>query len=238
MSRFDIGSQTREQRTGLLVVLGLASLFLWQTAIGSIVLYPFTILATWFHEMGHGLTAMLTGAEFERLLIYADGSGQALSRTPIDQSRLADALVAAGGPLGPPLAGAAFILASRTAKSSRIALAMLGGALLVSCLIWVRSGIGLAVLTPLGGGLLLLAWKGAREWARFAIQVLGVQAAISTWQHLGYLFTAGGVVGGAAHRSDTQVIADALLLPYWFWGGAISVAIALLLWWSLKRALR
>lgn len=238
MTRFDIGRQTREQRTGLLLVIGLASFFLWQTTIGSILLYPFTILATWFHEMGHGLATLLTGAEFERLLIYADGSGQAVSRTPIDQSRLADALVAAGGPLGPPLAGAGFILASRTAKASRIALATLGTALLLSCLIWVRSTVGLAVLAPMGIALVALAWKGSREWARFMIQVLGVQAAISTWQHLGYLFSRGGVVGGLAHRSDTEVIADALFLPYWVWGGAISIAIALLLWWSLMRALR
>ncbi|WP_229658112.1 M50 family metallopeptidase [Blastomonas marina] len=238
MTRFDIGRQTREQRAGLLVVIGLLSLLLWQTAIGSIVLYPFTILATWFHEMGHGLTSMLTGSEFERLVIYADGSGQSLSRTPVDQSRFADALVAAGGPLGPPLAGAGLILASRTAKSSRIALSILGAALLASCLIWVRSLVGLAVLAPFGAALLALAWKGSRDWSRFGVQVLGVEAAISTWQHLGYLFTAGGVVGGISQRSDTQVIADALVLPYWFWGGAISLGIALLLWWSLRRALR
>lgn len=238
MRRFDIGGQTRQQRAGLLVVIGLVSLFLWQTSIGSVLLYPFTILATWFHEMGHGLTAMLTGAQFERLLIYPDGSGQALSRIPVDQSRLALALIAAGGPLGPPLAGAGFILASRTEKASRTALAILAGALLLSCLIWVRSAVGWAVLVPIGAGLVWLAWKGPREWARLAIQVLGVQAAISTWQNLGYLFSRGGVVGGFAHRSDTQAIADVLVLPYWFWGGAISVAIALMLWWCLKRALR
>lgn len=237
MKCFDIGGQTREQRAGLLVVIGLVSLFLWQTAIGSILLYPFTILTTWFHEMGHGLAALLIGAEFEHLLIYADGSGQAQLRIP-DQSRLAPALVAAGGPLGPPLAGAGFILASRTARASRAAHAILGAGLIISCLVWVRSGIGLVVLMPMGVALLALAWKGPREWSRLAIQVLGIQAAISTWQHLGYLFSQGGVVGGLAHRSDTQAIADALLLPYWFWGGAISLAIALLLWWSLKRALR
>ncbi len=86
--------------------------------------------------------------------------------------------------------------------------------------------------------MLALAWKGSPEWSRFAIQVLGIQAAISTWQHLGYLFSQGGVVGGLAHRSDTQAIVDALFLPYWVWGAAISIGIAFLLWWSLRRALR
>jgi hypothetical protein len=45
---------------------------------------------------------MLTGRGFERLLIFADGSGVALSLRPTDGYRLTDALVAASGPLGPP----------------------------------------------------------------------------------------------------------------------------------------
>ena len=37
-------------------------------------------------------------------------------------------------------------------------------------------------------------------------------------------------------RSDTGKIADALFLPYWFWGGAITVAIVLMVWKSLQVA--
>ncbi len=74
-----LAGQDRRQRIGLLLGIALASVILWQTTLGSFLLYPFTILATWFHEMGHGLAALLTGREFERLQIFSDGSGVAES---------------------------------------------------------------------------------------------------------------------------------------------------------------
>lgn len=66
----------------------------------------------------------------------------------------------------------------------------------------------------------------------------GGQACISVWQQFGYLFSVGGSIGGELHRSDTNAIADALLLPYWFWGAAISAVIVVLLWWSFAVAFR
>src|SRR4051812_13031598 len=96
-----LADHDRRERVALLLGIALASIVLWQTMLGSLLLYPFTILATWFHEMGHGIAAMLRGRGFERLLIFADGSGFAVSLSPADGYRLTDALVAASGPLGP-----------------------------------------------------------------------------------------------------------------------------------------
>ena len=228
----------QRQRVALLLGIALASIVAWQTTLGSLLLYPFTILATWFHEMGHGIAAMLTGRGFERLLIFADGSGVAESLRPADGYGLTDALIAASGPLGPAIAGAALIVASRSSTATRSALAVLGVALVVSTLIWVRSPIGWLILPAMGIAIALLALRGPEPWRRFAIQLIGVQAAISAWQQFDYLFSPGGSAGGALHRSDTGAIADALLLPYWFWGAIISAAILALLWWSFSLAFR
>ena len=233
-----LASQDHRQRTRLLIGIALASVLLWQTMIGSLLLYPFTILATWFHEMGHGLAAMLTGSGFERLLIFPDGSGLALTTGPADRYGGTDALISAGGPLGPAIAGSLLIIASRTDKATRAALMVLGGALIVSTLIWVRSLTGWLVLPALGIAILALAARGSAPQRRFGIQLLGVQACISVWQQFGYLFSSGANVGGRLHRSDTAAIADVLLLPYWFWGAAISAAILALLWWSFTVAFR
>ena len=233
-----LAGQDQRQRALLLLGVALASILLWQTALGSLLLYPFTILATWFHEMGHGIAAMLAGRGFERLLIFADGSGVAESLRPADGYRLTDALVAASGPLGPAVAGALLIVSSRSATATRNALAVLGAALLLSTAIWVRSPAGWLVLPALGLAIAGLALRGSPPWQRFAIQLLGVQAAISAWQQFDYLFSPGGSVGGELHRSDTGAIADVLLLPYWFWGAAISGAILALLGWSFRLAFR
>lgn len=233
-----LGGQDHRQRIALLAGIAVVSILLWQTRIGSLLLYPFTILATWFHEMGHGIAAMLAGRGFDRLLIFADGSGVALSLRPADGYGVVDALVAASGPLGPAVAGALLIVSSRSATATRNALAVLGAALVLSTLIWVRTLTGWLILPALGIAIALLALRGSRSLQGFAIQLIGVQACIGAWQQFDYLFSPGGAVGGQVQRSDTGAIADVLLLPYWFWGAAISAAILALLWWSFRLAFR
>ena len=233
-----LAAQDRKHRVALLLGIALASIALWQTSLGSLLLYPFTILATWFHEMGHGLVAMLTGRGFERLEIFADGSGVAVSMRPSDGYGIVDVLIAAGGPLGPAIAGALLIICSRSAKATQYALGVLGAALILSTLIWVRSFTGWLVLPALGLAIGLLAQFASPSWQRFVIQLLGVQACISVWKQVDYLFSPGGNVGGQLQRSDTGAIADVLLLPYWFWGAGLSAAILALLGWSVWLAFR
>jgi hypothetical protein len=237
MSR-SLADQDHKQRAALLFAIALASVMLWQTALGSLLLYPFTILATWFHEMGHGIAAMITGRRFQSLQIFPDGSGVAQLLGPADGYRLTDALIAAGGPLGPAIAGALLIIASRTARTSSVALTLLGTALIVSTVIWVRSLTGWLFLPALGAAIFVLARSGSVSLQRFVVQLLGVQACISVWKQFGYLFSPGGSVGGRLHRSDTGAIADVLFLPYWLWGAIISAVIMALLWWSFKVAFR
>ena len=233
-----LGNQDHHERAGLLFGIALVSIVLWQTYVGSIVLYPFTILATWFHEMGHGIGAMLTGSRFEKLVIFSDGSGVATSLRPSDGYGVTDAFIAASGPLGPAIAGALLIIASRSAKATRRALTVLGAALIVSTVIWVRSPIGWILLPALGLGILVLALRGSQAWQRFGIQFLGVQACISVWKQFDYLFSAEGSVGETVRRSDTGAIADVLFMPFWFWGAVISAVALALLWWSFRIAFR
>ncbi|GAB5347675.1 M50 family metallopeptidase [Alteriqipengyuania sp. 357] len=228
--------QDRQKRVALLVILGLGSIMLWSTPFGALLLYPFTILTTWFHEMGHGIAAIFMGERFDHLVIYPDGSGVAVSEVSPGRNVVEDAIIAAGGPIGPALAGAALIASSRTLKGTQIALAALGAALILTTAIWVRSITGWAVLVPMGLAILLVARQAHADQQRFAIQLLGVQAIISVWAQSGYLFTEGGTLDGRPQVSDTGAIADALLLPYWFWGIALSALNVLLLWWSFRYA--
>ena len=233
-----LADQERRRRAILLLAIATTLIILWQTMLGSLLLWPLTILATWFHEMGHGIAGIVTGSRFERLLIFPNGSGVALMLTPAEGSRLKVALVAASGPVGPAIAGTLLIIASRSPSSTRSALIVLGIALILSTLIWVRSLTGWIVLPALGAAILALARHGTSSQRRLGIQVLGVQACISAWRQFSYLFSSGVSIGGELHRSDTGAIADAMLLPYWMWGIVISTAIVALLWWSMKLALR
>ena len=229
-------SEAGKQEVGVLVGLAFVSIVLWGSPWGGYLLYPFSILATWFHEMGHGLMAMLFGNDFEQLVIFPDGSGYALYFAESEPSRLSRAMIAAAGLLGPTAAGCALILASRTHRSTQVALVALGLALVLTTLIWVRSMTGWLILPALGMTSLALAFYGQEKYRRFAVQFLGVQGCISIYRDFGYLFSPGGFMEGRPQPSDTQHIADALFLPYWFWGGVITVIIGAMVIWSLKRA--
>jgi hypothetical protein len=108
-------------RMGLtwLIAAAIATIVLWQLPGGAYILYPFTILATWFHEMSHGLMALLLGGQFRKLEIFGDGSGVATYAMSLSLAPIGPALVAAAGPMGPPIAGSALILASRSFKTQR-----------------------------------------------------------------------------------------------------------------------
>lgn len=209
----------RRKTFQLLTISALLTVLLWQMPYGGLLLYPFTILATWFHEMGHGLTAMLLGGQFYKLEIFANGSGVA---THGSSGRLAMALVAAGGLLGPPIAGSAFIVSGRAPKGARLVLMLLGAVLLLSTLIWVRSAFGWLMLPLIGASLLVIGLKGPDWLQPLSVQFLGVQACISTFHQLDYLFMPSAHIGSSIMASDTGQIAAALLLPYWIWGSLIA----------------
>ena len=235
MYRVSPGSQA--EQVGRLLIAAVLVMFAPQLPFGNYLIYPFMILATWFHEMGHGLTALLFGYDFERLIIYSNGSGLAESSMPADASRFSRAMIAAGGPLGPSFIGSALILASAKAKLWRPALLVLSLIIAVSTLIWVRSTTGWIVLPAVAVGLALLAWKGGSGWIRFALQFLGMLAALSMFMSWDYLFMESARIGGQVILSDTGAIEANLFLPHWFWAMALIVTATLMIGASLRYAL-
>lgn len=229
------GSQA--EQVGRLVLAVVLVLFLPSLPFGTYLIYPFVILTTWFHEMGHGLAALMMGEEFTRLMIFADGSGVAESTRDPDALVFESAIIAAGGPLGPTLAGAALIVASAHRKAWRPALWFTAAAILASVIIWVRSPVGYAVLPLVGAGLALTAWKASDGFARFMLQFLGMLGAMSMLADFNYLFTEEVTMGGETMLSDTGNIERALLLPHWVWAAIILLISATVVGASLKYAL-
>ncbi|MDM7326917.1 MAG: M50 family metallopeptidase [Thermosynechococcus sp. Uc] len=229
----DVSANEKPRSALLLAIAALVTILLWQLPLGNYLLYPFTILATWFHEMGHGLTAVLLGGYFQELVIDPSGSGFARYGGEVLLGRLGHGLVALGGPLGPAIAGSIFILASRSPRATAICLKALGIVILASVFLWVRSLFGIVFMTGVGLAILLVAYRGNHWLKGLSIQFLGVQACISTFQQVGYLFTY--AIAGK-QLSDTGLLQQYLWFPYWLWGALIAVLTLGLLLWSLKVA--
>ena len=237
-SAFAGGTESQPNtRVGLIWLAAAAAVTvtLWQVPGGNYILYPFTILATWFHEMAHGTMALIMGGRFSKLLLFPDGSGLASYTGPLYLEPISLALVAAAGPLGPPLAGSALILTSRYRKGAALSLKVLAALLLISTVVWVRSLFGVVAILVMGIVVMLVALKGSPRVQTFAVQFLGVQACVSTYQQLGYLFT---YSAGPLGISDTGQMQQVLLLPYWFWGAVIAVSSFVILVQSLRLAYR
>ncbi len=119
---------------GRLALALIASLLLWNLPFGGVVLYPFKLLATWLHEMSHGLVMIVTGAGFDHVADLSRHQ-RAVVRGVEASGRSAPPSIAAAGYMGTPLWGAVLLVATPTARSARWALVAIGALLLVTAVI-------------------------------------------------------------------------------------------------------
>ena len=214
---------------------------------GRIIMYPFYILSTWFHEMGHSLTAMIFGSWYNPVTINMDGSGLTFHNADLALGRLGLAAVAAGGLLGTPIMGGTLILFGKTPKRARIGLYILSVFMLVSAGILMMipsiktldmaTIAGFAMVVVMGIIVFFVAKKAKPGISQFVIQFLGASACLFTIVRADYLFI-NEIDGNPAAVSDVGHISEHLLLPYWFWGGLILVISVIIMVGSLYLAFR
>lgn len=222
----------------IIIVYSIVTIVLWQFEIGRLIFYPFTVLGTWFHEMGHGLMALFLGGSFHSLEIYSNGSGLAKTSGDLFLGGIGRGLVAMAGPIGPTIAGAAFIACAKSEKASKIALIILTVLLIGSSLYWVRSWFGTPVILTFGIICLFAVIKGSDKFMKNLILFLGVQACLSVYISVDYLMTKQFTKGDELMMSDTGNMELYMLLPHWFWGGVIVFISVLAIWRSLKFTLK
>lgn len=189
---------------------------------------PLVLLSTLAHESGHGLTAILVGGRFLSLTLWPDGSGVAPWIGP--PSALPRAVVAAGGLVGPACAAALGFYLSQRLAWARPTLGVASGLLAVGLVLVVRGGFAWLYVASLAAALAAAARWARPTLARFVLVFLSVQLAASVFTRADYLFTPVAHTGQGTFPSDVAMIAEALWLPYWFWGalcGAFSLIVLL-----------
>jgi hypothetical protein len=208
---------SRQQLIFATVVIGIV----WQLPYGHELLYPLSLLATYAHELGHGLTALLCGAEFQSLVLYADGSG--LATWNGNPGRIASALIASGGLVGPTVAGVVLLLLSDSPRHARRMLGLLSVLVLVSIVLWLRNPFGIIFMLAVAAIFGLAARTLGDRGASFLLHVVAVTLCLSWFTDLSYMFSSYAIVGGRRMPSDSAHIAQALWLPFWFWGTLIAI---------------
>nr|WP_255216548.1 M50 family metallopeptidase [Pseudenhygromyxa sp. WMMC2535] len=202
------------------VVLTLALYFLpylWQP--GFYLGLPLIWLSTLVHELGHGFTAALLGAEFDKFVMYPDASGAATWSAGASFGPLRRALVAAGGLVGPAIVAALGFALARKPKPAQVTLLVGLFALAAIAVIVVRNGFGWAFVAGLGLIIGLLATRERPEVAQVGLVFLSTQLAMSVFSRGDYLFMEYADTAQGQMPSDVSQMADALFGPYWLWGG-------------------
>lgn len=221
-----------------MVLLGsvVLTLAVYIIPFGRIVGYPFLLLSTLVHEMGHGITAAAVGAHFHSFHMWPDGSG--VANIGGVSGRVSQAAVAAGGLVGPAIAAAMLFTVGRNTTLARISLGILGALLIVAELLVVRGMFAWVFVAILAGACLAIA-RQRREWlAQLTVVFLAVQLACSVFSRSDYLFTPVAHTSRGPMPSDVAMMAQALVLPYWFWGGLCALFSVAVLWAGLRHFCR
>jgi hypothetical protein len=227
-------------RSAILIAAALLFVISNWIPFGREALYPLTLFTTWVHEMGHGLTALVLGGQFDHLEIFRNAGGLAYTYA---RPGWPEALVSAGGLLAPPLVGALILAIVHGPRRARICLAFLAAALVASMAVYVRTPVGIIAMAAVALVLGYAAWRADPEHRVILAQFLAVVLALDTvTRMIGYAFMSHVQLNGSNDRTDAGNIADNLGGPIFVWGIVITVlALAMLgagAWFAWRRPAR
>lgn len=184
-------------QTALLVAMVAVIYALWSTPF----VYPLKMLVVFFHELSHGIAAMLTGGEIVRIELDARQGGLCVTR---GGWRF---LITSAGYLGSMLWGGAILVAAARTNFDRQIMAGLGALMLVAAVLWVRPFISFALVFVLLTGVAMVAasrWLG-EQGNDLLLRLIGLTSC---------LYAIADIKSDALDRdvpgSDAWVIADSL----------------------------
>ncbi len=226
------GDFSAHQTLSLIGLAGLTTLLIalipWLDPLN----YPFRLLLTLVHELGHGLAALLTGGDFIRFVIHSNGAGLAYTA---GGWRF---VVIPAGYLGVALFGAGLILLGRSYRWSRTAMAVIGGAMILLSIRYgapsiftphFLSGILTTVSGVVFGSLFLwVAVKAAPGWIIFLLHLVAIQAGLTAFNDIAM------VIGLStrffnAPANDAQSMAELTFIPAIVWALLWAIVALLLL---------
>jgi hypothetical protein len=164
---------------------------------------PLDWFQTFFHEISHGLAALLTGGRIESISIAPDASGRCLTQggfTP---------LILFSGYTGSALWGALIhsSVSARHARRIALALSLCVG---LAGLLWVRDWTTPWILLCIIAMFLLAYRYGSRKWTHRFVEFVGLYVVLEAVRAPLYLLDGRSIGDGAA-------LADLTWLPEFFW---------------------
>jgi hypothetical protein len=226
------GSLSNRQTLGLIALAGLTTLLLAVVPGLDLLNYPFRLLITLVHELGHGLAAILTGGDFVRFIVNIDGSGLAYTS---GGWRL---IVIPAGYLGVALFGGLLIMLGRSHRGASLAMGAIGLVMIIFSLRYgipsVFSGEFLGGLVAVVSGVvfgavfLLVAWRATPGAVIFLLHVVAIQAGLTAFADIVAVLGMSAPFNGGP-RTDAISMAELTLIPAIVWAGLWAITALVLI---------
>jgi hypothetical protein len=227
--RYKVAREAEPQFT-LLLIATLLSIGLWIASwfipFLGLVFYPLQLFATFIHEGGHALAAVLTGHSVQSLAVNPDASGAVWSQ---GSGWFSSLLISSSGYLGTTAFGAGLLAWMRYGYSSRYALyacaALIG---ILTFVFGILAPVTNLFATVTFGGFIFTIFSGAviaaalfavaryaqPKWTNFALAFLAVQTLLNAVFSLVDLFFITATTTG---HSDAANMAAATGIPAVAW---------------------
>jgi hypothetical protein len=189
---------------GLLALVVVATL-LWNTWI----VYPLKILVVFFHELSHGLAAVVTGGSIVRIEVVAQEGGLCLTR---GGSRF---ITLSAGYLGSLVWGGIILVIAARTRLDKVLSVLLGVILLVVTLFYVRPFAGFGFIFGLLSALALGAlglWL-SEEINDFVLKLVGLTSCLYA-----VLDIKSDILDRPEVRSDAAMLGELTHIPTVVWG--------------------
>jgi len=195
---------------GLMVVVW----FLWNTWF----IYPLKILVVFFHELSHGLVALVTGGRVEEIRLTANEGGVCMTA---GGSRF---LTLTAGYLGSLIFGGVILALAAKSSKDRLISMTLGGIVLLVCLIWIRPlfGFGFIFAALTGAALIAVGAYLPMRVNDLLNKTIGLTSCLYAVMDI-----KSDILQNPRQLSDASMLAQLTHIPAFVWG-IVWIAIALL----------
>jgi len=182
--------------------------------------YPFRLLLTIVHELGHGTAALLTGGGFHNFVIAPNGSGVAYT---MGGWRL---VIIPAGYLGVAIFSAVLFRLGNNLEASRWALGIIGAAMMVFALWFGRPGafsiqaivgsvLGMVFGVLFGALFVKIALQASPPLITFFLHFIAIKAGLTAFSDI---FTVIGLAARPSIHTDAQSMAELTRIPAAIWG--------------------
>ena len=233
---------SKTSNTIAIIAAAIVAILLPLVPIINILDFPFRLLVTIVHELGHGLAAIFTGGSFRNFTVAANGSGLAYTTGGWRW------VVIPAGYLSEAIFSAVLFRLGGNLKASRWALGIIGGAMIVLSLWFGRPGgfsiqaiagsvLGMIFGVIFGALFLKLALQAGSTLITFFLHFIAIKAGLATFSDL-FVVIGLSLQRGNVPHTDAHAMAELTHIPPIIWALLWAIIALMFIAWAVLGRLR